>query len=64
MIRLQGSQEALSTLFLAMCDPGDIVLVPDPYYPTLVMGQRLQGLKLNICLCCKRITMRYSIGSN
>ena len=30
MICLQGSQEALSTLFLAICDPGDIVLVPDP----------------------------------
>ena len=32
MICLQGSQEALSTLFLALCDQGDIVLVHDPYY--------------------------------
>lgn len=30
---LKGSQEALSHLPMAFCDKGDIVLLPDPYYP-------------------------------
>ena len=46
MICLQGSQEALSTLFLAMCDPGDIVLVPDPYYPIFSDGPKIAGAKV------------------
>ncbi|WP_348688199.1 aminotransferase class I/II-fold pyridoxal phosphate-dependent enzyme [uncultured Dubosiella sp.] len=33
---LQGSQEALVNLPLIYCNPGDIVLVPDPYYPVYV----------------------------
>lgn len=41
MICLQGSQEALSTLFLALCDQGDIVLVPDPYYPIFSDGPKI-----------------------
>ena len=46
MICLQGSQEALSTLFLAICDPGDIVLVPDPYYPIFSDGPKIAGAKV------------------
>lgn len=46
MICLQGSQEALSTLFLAMCDPGDIVLVPDPYYPIFNDGPKIAGAEV------------------
>lgn len=30
---LQGSQEALSNLPLIFCNPGDTVIIPDPYYP-------------------------------
>lgn len=30
---LQGSQEALSNLPMLFCNPGDIVIIPDPYYP-------------------------------
>lgn len=33
---LQGSQEALVNLPLIFCNPGDVVLVPDPYYPVYV----------------------------
>ena len=46
MICLQGSQEALSTLFLAMCDPGDIVLVPDPNYPIFSDGPKIAVAKV------------------
>lgn len=41
MICLQGSQEALVNLPLAFCDPGDIVLVPDPYYPIFAQAPAL-----------------------
>lgn len=46
MICLQGSQEALSTLFLALCDPGDIVLVPDPYYPIFSDGPKIANAEV------------------
>lgn len=40
---LQGSQEALANIALTLCDPGDIVLVPDPYYPIFAQGPKLAG---------------------
>lgn len=43
---LQGSQEALSTLPLAVCDPGDIVLVPDPHYPIFSDGPKIANAKV------------------
>ncbi|MBB5183354.1 aminotransferase class I/II-fold pyridoxal phosphate-dependent enzyme [Catenisphaera adipataccumulans] len=43
---LQGSQEALSTLPLAVCDPGDIVLVPDPHYPIFSDGPKIAGAEV------------------
>lgn len=46
MVCLQGSQEALSTLFLAVCDPDDIVLVPDPYYPIFSDGPKIAGARV------------------
>ncbi len=33
---LQGSQEALVNLPLLYCNPHDIILIPDPYYPAYV----------------------------
>lgn len=41
MVCLQGSQEALSTMFLAFCDPEDVVLVPDPHYPIFAQAPHL-----------------------
>ena len=43
VITLQGSQEALANVALTLCDPGDIVLVPDPYYPIFAQGPKLAG---------------------
>ena len=40
---LQGSQEALSNLPLVYCNPGDGILVPDPYYPVYVDAPRWAG---------------------
>ena len=35
---LMGSQDGLSHLCMAICDPGDVVLGPDPGYPIFEMG--------------------------
>ena len=43
IVLLQGSQEALSNLPLVYCDPGDGVLVPDPYYPVYVDAPKWAG---------------------
>lgn len=36
-----GSQEGLTHIGLCLCDPGDIVLVPDPGYPIFSIGPAL-----------------------
>ncbi len=41
IVCVSGSQEALSTLCLAFCDPGDTVLVPDPCYPVFQDGPHI-----------------------
>lgn len=43
VLTLQGSQEALANIALTICDPGDYVLVPNPYYPIFADGPRLAG---------------------
>lgn len=46
IICLQGSQEALCNLPMVLCDPGDVVLVPDPHYPIFVDGPHLAGAEV------------------
>ena len=43
---LQGSQEALVNLPLVFCDPGDGVLIPDPYYPAYDQAPHLAGAEV------------------
>ena len=43
---LLGSQDGLSHLALAVADPGDLVLVPDPCYPIFADGPLLAGAEL------------------
>lgn len=43
MLCVSGSQQALSILPMSVCDPGDIVLVPDPYYPIFSDGPKIAG---------------------
>jgi LL-diaminopimelate aminotransferase len=42
---LLGSKEGLAHLPLAVCDPGDVVLVPDPGYPVYRSASMLAGAK-------------------
>jgi len=40
---LIGSKEGIFNLAMACVDPGDVVLIPDPGYPTYTSGARLAG---------------------
>ena len=46
ILSIYGSQEGLTHIGLAICDPGDVVLVPDPGYPIFEMGPFLCGAKI------------------
>ncbi len=43
LMAVYGSQEGLTHIGWTMCDPGDVVLVPDPGYPIFELGPYLCG---------------------
>lgn len=43
---VNGSQEGLAHIAWALCDPGDIVLCPNPGYPIFSVGPELCGAKI------------------
>lgn len=43
LMAVYGSQEGLTHIGWALCDPGDVVLVPDPGYPIFEVGPFLCG---------------------
>ncbi|HSJ53346.1 MAG TPA: LL-diaminopimelate aminotransferase [Anaerolineae bacterium] len=43
VVPLIGSKEGIANAALAFVDPGDVVLVPDPGYPTYALGTLLAG---------------------
>ncbi len=45
LMSIYGSQEGLTHIGWALCDPGDVVLVPDPGYPIFEMGPYLCGAR-------------------
>lgn len=46
IMSVYGSQEGLARICLTLCDPGDIVLVPNPGYPIFEIGPFLCGAKV------------------
>lgn len=46
IMSVYGSQEGLTHIALTLCDPGDVVLVPDPGYPIFGIGPELCGAKV------------------
>ncbi len=46
IMTVYGSQEGMTHLGWAVCDPGDLVLVPNPGYPIFSMGPMLCGAKI------------------
>lgn len=45
MVTILGSQDGLAHLALAICDPGDIVLLPNPGYPIYAASLALAGVQ-------------------
>lgn len=45
LMAVYGSQEGLAHIGWALCDPGDVVLVPDPGYPIFEIGPQLCGAR-------------------
>lgn len=43
VMSLSGSQDGIGHLGLALCNDGDLVLLPDPCYPVFMTGSRLGG---------------------
>ena len=41
IMTINGSQEGMAHFALAVCDPGDLVLVPNPGYPIFSIGPSL-----------------------
>ncbi len=45
LISLMGSQDGLAHLALALCNPGDLAIVPDPGYPIYTGALALAGVR-------------------
>lgn len=48
VLGLTGSQEGLAHITQALTDPGDVVLVPDPYYPIYYEAPILAGATVHL----------------
>ncbi|NLL75754.1 MAG: aminotransferase class I/II-fold pyridoxal phosphate-dependent enzyme [Clostridiales bacterium] len=46
IMSVYGSQEGITHIGLALCDPGDVVLVPNPGYPIFAIGPSLANARL------------------
>lgn len=46
IMSIYGSQEGMAHIAMALCDPGDVVLVPNPGYPVFTAGPFLCGAKV------------------
>jgi LL-diaminopimelate aminotransferase len=45
ILTLMGSQDGLAHLAMSLCDPGDVVIVPDPGYPIYAASLALAGVE-------------------
>lgn len=45
IMSINGSQEGMAHIAWALCDPGDVVLVPNPGYPIFSIGPALCGAR-------------------
>lgn len=46
IMTVYGSQEGITHIGLSLCDPGDVVLVPNPGYPIFTIGPSLANAEL------------------
>lgn len=48
VLTLMGSHDGLGHIFLALLNPGDIALIPDPHYPVYKVGAQLAEADIHI----------------
>jgi LL-diaminopimelate aminotransferase len=48
MLEVIGSKEGLAHIVWAFCDPGDVVLVPDPGYPVYRIHSKMAGATVHV----------------
>ncbi|MGE4485896.1 MAG: aminotransferase class I/II-fold pyridoxal phosphate-dependent enzyme [Oscillospiraceae bacterium] len=48
IVSLLGSQDGLAHIALSIVDKGEVVLVPDPCYPTFACGPRIAGAEIHL----------------
>ena len=46
VMSVYGSQEGIAHIAMTLCDPGDVVLAPDPCYPIFAIGPSLCGAEI------------------
>lgn len=46
ILGVYGSQEGIAHISMTLCDPGDVVLVPNPCYPIFEVGPYLNGAQV------------------
>lgn len=46
IVSAQGSQDIISHIALSLCDVGDLILVPDPGYPSFSIAPKLMGVEI------------------
>lgn len=46
IMSVYGSQEGIAHIALSLCDPGDVVLAPNPGYPIFTIGPMLSGAEI------------------
>ncbi len=46
IMSVYGSQEGIAHIALSLCDPGDVVLAPNPGYPIFSIGPALSGAEI------------------
>ncbi|MCI7107345.1 MAG: aminotransferase class I/II-fold pyridoxal phosphate-dependent enzyme [Lachnospiraceae bacterium] len=46
IVAMPGSQEGIAHIGMALCNPGDVVLLPNPGYPVFEVGAYLGGAEL------------------
>lgn len=46
IVSAQGSQDIIAHIALSLCDEGDLILVPDPGYPSFSIAPKLMGVEL------------------
>lgn len=55
IMAVNGSQEAMTHICWALCDPGDVVLVPNPGYPIFEVGRSCAVPRLSNIRCMRKM---------